>query len=470
MYENDLRSWIKHLDFMLLDILSITISFWAAFGVRKSMSGIAWESNYRGLYLIFIALHIILVFFFRSYSNIIRRKYTEEILKIIQHNVIMLSCIFAYLVFTKQSILYSRLFLGYYVSFNFSLMCLARCGWKHIIRKKLSADDKLPYVLLITNRDLASECMKKLKNIEYQAFRISGIILLDGNEQESDIDGVPVVGNQTNMLEYIRLNVVDQVVLQTGGVSEAVRKLVQTLVSMGVVVHISLEQFEQLPHKHMNQMGGLSVITTYFQSARMLELFIKRGIDIVGSLVGLFITGITFVFVAPIIYVKSPGSVFFSQERVGKNGRKFRIYKFRSMYLDAEERKKDLLKDNEMQGFMFKMENDPRIIAGIGNFIRNTSIDELPQFWNVLKGDMSLVGTRPPTVDEFEMYSYHHKVRLSFRPGLTGMWQVSGRNEITDFERVVELDEEYIENWNIWLDIKILFKTVKVVLQRKGSK
>ena len=147
------------------------------------------------------------------------------------------------------------------------------------------------------------------------------------------------------------------------------------------------------------------------------------------------------------------------------------------MYLDAEERKKELMEQNQMSGLMFKMENDPRIIGsekgpgkGIGNFIRKTSIDELPQFWNVLKGDMSLVGTRPPTKGEYEQYDLKHKIRLSMKPGITGMWQASGRNNITDFDEVVKLDTEYIENWSIWLDIKLLFKTVKVVLVREGSK
>ena len=137
--------------------------------------------------------------------------------------------------------------------------------------------------------------------------------------------------------------------------------------------------------------------------------------------------------------------------------------------MDAEERKKELMEKNKMQGLMFKMDDDPRIIKGIGHFIRKTSIDELPQFWNILKGDMSLVGTRPPTVDEFEQYELHHKVRLSFRPGLTGMWQVSGRSDITDFEEVVRLDETYIAEWSILLDIKILLKTIAVVLRRQGS-
>jgi len=141
--------------------------------------------------------------------------------------------------------------------------------------------------------------------------------------------------------------------------------------------------------------------------------------------------------------------------------------------MDAEERKKELMKQNRIEGgLMFKMENDPRIIGGekgIGGIIRKFSIDEFPQFWNVLKGDMSLVGTRPPTVDEWEKYDLHHRVRLAIKPGITGMWQVSGRSDITDFEEVVRLDRDYITNWSIGLDIKILIKTVLVVLDREGS-
>ena len=199
--------------------------------------------------------------------------------------------------------------------------------------------------------------------------------------------------------------------------------------------------------------------------------------DICGGLAGCILTGIIFLFVAPAIYIKSPGPIFFSQYRVGKNGRKFKIYKFRSMYMDAEERKKELMKQNRVSdGLMFKMENDPRVIGsekgpgkGIGNFIRKTSLDEFPQFFNVLKGDMSLVGTRPPTVDEWEKYELHHRARLAIKPGLTGMWQVSGRSDITDFEEVVKLDTSYIAQWSFVLDLRILFKTVLIVLGQKGS-
>lgn len=203
--------------------------------------------------------------------------------------------------------------------------------------------------------------------------------------------------------------------------------------------------------------------------------------DIIGGIVGCIFTGILFCIVGPLIYIESPGPIIFSQIRVGYNGKKFKIYKFRSMYPDAEERKEELINENCMDDrHMFKMEFDPRVIGnkilpngkrktGIGSFIRKTSIDEFPQFFNVLKGDMSLVGTRPPTVEEVETYDLHHKSRLSTKPGITGLWQISGRSQITDFEKVVELDTDYIKNWSLALDAKILLKTVKVVLYGRGS-
>ncbi|MBP3876901.1 MAG: sugar transferase, partial [Lachnospiraceae bacterium] len=219
----------------------------------------------------------------------------------------------------------------------------------------------------------------------------------------------------------------------------------------------------------VENVAGYSVISyTRFRSSYK-RLWIKRGIDIVGGLVGLLLTAVLTLFIAPAIKLDSPGPVFFSQIRVGKNGRRFRIYKFRSMYQDAEERLAELMKDNEMNGLMFKMENDPRITP-VGNFLRKTSLDEFPQFWNVLKGDMSLVGTRPPTEQEFEQYNEHYRRRISMTPGLTGMWQVSGRSDITDFDEVVRLDLEYIDNWSLTLDIKILLQTVGVLFNRKGAK
>ena len=197
-------------------------------------------------------------------------------------------------------------------------------------------------------------------------------------------------------------------------------------------------------------------------------LGLKRFIDIIGAIVGLIVSAPIILLVAVPLLLESRGGLFFKQQRVGRNGRLFYMYKLRSMYANAEQRKKEFEEKNHMQGLMFKMDNDPRITK-VGRFIRKFSIDELPQFYNVLRGDMSLVGTRPPTLDEFEQYSSHHKRRLSMRPGITGLWQVSGRSQIEDFEEVVRLDCQYIDNWSPGLDIKILFKTLGVVFTGHGA-
>ena len=220
--------------------------------------------------------------------------------------------------------------------------------------------------------------------------------------------------------------------------------------------------------RKLGYLGSIPVITFANRIYSWKSLFVKRCIDIVGAIVGLVFMTIAMIFVAPAIKIESKGPLFFKQKRVGKNGRYFYIYKFRSMYIDAEERKKELMAQNEMNGLMFKMKDDPRITK-VGKFIRKTSIDELPQFINVLKGDMSLVGTRPPTVGEFKQYKGHHKRRLSMKPGITGMWQAYGRNSVMDFDEVVKMDLEYIDNWSILLDIKILFKTVATVFTNHGT-
>ena len=209
--------------------------------------------------------------------------------------------------------------------------------------------------------------------------------------------------------------------------------------------------------------------------------YIKRIIDILLSGLAIIILSPLLLILCIAIKLDSPGPIFFAQERVGKNGKKFKMYKFRSMYMDAEERKAELMKDNKLgDGKMFKLDFDPRVIGnkilpdgthktGIGDFIRRTSLDEFPQFFNVLRGDMSIIGTRPPLISETNLYELHHRARLAIKPGITGMWQVSGRSEITDFEEVVKLDTKYISEWSFMLDIKILFKTVLIVLGQKGS-
>ena len=275
-------------------------------------------------------------------------------------------------------------------------------------------------------------------------------------------------------MDYATTHVVDEVFIHVDAIQKQedfLKKMILEFEKMGVVVALNLDLFDLglSGEKRIDNLEQYHVVafTSRLFDYRMVVL--KRLMDIVGALAGLAITLIVGIVLAPFLLLESPGPLIFKQKRVGVNGRIFDFYKFRSMYADAEERKKELMKQNEMHGLMFKMENDPRITK-VGAFIRKTSIDELPQFWNVLKGDMSLVGTRPPTVDEYEQYNYSQKRRISFRPGITGLWQISGRSDITDFDDVVKLDLEYIDNWSLFLDVKIIFKTIGVVFRGSGAR
>ena len=285
------------------------------------------------------------------------------------------------------------------------------------------------------------------------------------------------------MVDYVCREWVDEVFINLPKSEFYPETLAEQFIQMGVVVHMKIAKTSNLTgqKQFVERLGNYTVLTTSINYANTRQIFLKRGLDILGGLVGCLITGILFLILAPMIYIESPGPIFFTQTRVGKNGKKFKMYKFRSMYMDAEERKKELMAQNRVKdGMMFKLDWDPRIIGsrqlpdgtvkkGIGNFIRDWSLDEFPQFINVLLGDMSLVGTRPPTVDEWEKYNLHHRARLAAKPGVTGMWQVSGRSNITDFEEVVKLDTQYITEWDMGLDVKILLKTVGVVFKREGS-
>ena len=259
-------------------------------------------------------------------------------------------------------------------------------------------------------------------------------------------------------------------------------KLMDDCTIMAVPTHYHVPNMSRNGVKRFSEkIGGTTVLTTSINYATPLQLLIKRCFDIVAGLVGSLIALIIMAIVGPIIKKQSPGPILFAQERIGQNGKRFNMYKIRSMYMDAEERKKDLMDQNRVKdGMMFKLDFDPRIIGneilpdgtkktGIGDFIRRTSLDEFPQFFLVLKGTLSTIGTRPPLPSEYRLYKYHHRARMAIKPGITGMWQVNGRSEITDFEEVVRLDTEYITNWSIGLDIKILFKTIGVLFSHKGA-
>ena len=362
-------------------------------------------------------------------------------------------------------------------------------------------------MILVAEENSVSKILDKISDLD--GFEYAGIVLSDRDGTGESIRGIKIVSNIENAADYICREWVDEVFVYPEHLSDLktasyesienfiddtygtqkkekpieqsnVAKLIEQCREMAIPVHIRLPITSSGGKSFIEKVGGYSVLTMTANYASPYQMIIKRLFDIIGGLIGSIFALILIAIIGPKIKKESPGPILFKQTRIGQNGKRFQFYKIRSMYMDAEERKKELKTQNRVSdGMMFKLDWDPRIIGnkivdgkqttGIGEKIRSTSLDEFPQFFNVLKGDMSLVGTRPPTEDEWEKYKYHHRARLATKPGLTGMWQVSGRSTITDFEEVVKLDTEYINNWSIGLDLRILLKTIKAVIKKDGA-
>ncbi len=238
---------------------------------------------------------------------------------------------------------------------------------------------------------------------------------------------------------------------------------------MAVLTLTSMDQVFQIEAASVNPLPEIRNIEAQLPTTHpSVRSWMKRLIDIIGAIVGLVITSILFVLIALAILIDDPGPIFFSQTRCGWMGKQFRIWKFRSMCVDAEARKARLANANEVDGAFFKIKNDPRV-TNVGRFLRRTSLDELPQFWNVLKGEMSLVGTRPPTPDEVERYEVPEWQRLDVKPGMTGEWQVNGRSSVSSFVDVIRLDLQYQENWSLFYDLKLIFRTVTILFNKNSG-
>lgn len=481
------NQWVKHIDFILLDLLSLEISLMLSFMLTAGISCFKGDSGYCHLFWEMPILFVCCVFFAEPYSGILRRGYLQELKTVICSSMLLVIVFLVYQFAVHPQVRYSRLMILAYLLLDIVLSYGCHVFRKRRIRHRTNAPAKGRMLLLaVYSRDV-KKCVSRLLRNPYGQVKLCGIIILDGSKsdcfdwdeengerQDSDkknvcrqIQGIPIVGDASDLLEYCKCHVVDDILFYETG--QAGKTYEETLLNMGICVHCSMVQIEDDYLKYqVNTINGIMTLSRSITPTALWQRAAKRCMDIAGGLVGCAVTLILAIFIAPVIKLQAPGPVFFSQTRIGKNGRQFKIYKFRSMYADAEARKKELMAQNKMKGFMFKMDDDPRIFP-FGKFLRNSSLDEFPQFFNVLKGDMSLCGTRPPTLDEYVQYEPHHKSRLAMRPGITGMWQVSGRSEITDFEEVVRLDNEYIRNWSLSLDIKILFKTVLVVFCRKGS-
>lgn len=372
--------------------------------------------------------------------------------------------------------IFSRAAFLYAAAFNIPCIWLVRMLLKLYLRKHTSSPKRT--MLVLTSSDIAETVLGKLKANSYGDYQIIGAVLIDDECKMNEIAGYPVVCSHEAIYEYMQTKWIDAVFANVSRRYAIPNRFFNTCTEMGVTTHLNIAEVGELTRNLVvENVGGYVVLTRTIKVASFRQIVLKRMLDIVGSLVGLCFTLLFTILIGPIIFIASPGPIFFAQKRIGKNGKPFMMYKFRSMVMNAEQLKESLMKQNKINGLMFKMDADPRIIGsgpdgkkhGIGWFIRKTSIDEFPQFLNVLKGDMSLVGTRPPTENEWKQYEKRHRARLATKPGITGLWQISGRSDITDFEKVVDLDMQYIENWRLSEDIKILFKTILVVLCGRGS-
>lgn len=479
------------------NLFSIIISFLIAYLSRFGWdpSDVAFRHLKDSTVFLYLLLSFLIVFTFYRYNPITAKRGILRHIKAAFLTNIFMAIIFSTIVYTTHiSDSIPRLFFGTFFSINFSISfsCLFLI---HLIKRQY-LEHHTKKTIIITDNSSLEKAVYDIQKLNSEDCEIIGITSLSGKQadrfykvkilssnlktqpsKDTDsssknpaLESIKLKELSLSTLEYVKRHQVDLVIFSVNHIArKKIEHLIEAFSEMGIDSLITIDSFaiETLETK-LEDFGTTNVIRLSPRLFTDGELLLKRLMDIAGALVGCFICLIFGLIVAPLIFLEDPGPIIFKQKRVGRNGKFFYIYKFRSMYQDAEAKLQTLKDQNEMQGFMFKMKNDPRITK-IGKILRKTSIDELPQFFNVLEGSMSLIGTRPPTVDEYNQYSAHHKRRISIKPGITGLWQVSGRSEITDFEEIVRLDCFYIDHWSITGDIKILLKTFAAVFTGKGS-
>ncbi len=489
-----IQFWLEFSTDLICLIFANLISFLVFRFVVSKILDYSFTEWVRYFSALFIAFAITAGGFY-SNIDIHKRNRWAEFASVLKNGAITYLIFFAIILFIKNTVSDSRYMMFSSLVLFIAFSTVSRYFLKRYITRQFTESRIASIAGVITTSDIAEEFIQGLK--EDWSMRVSGIVLLDdfcengvfkyksiiGNTHKSagafekdEICDVPVISRDESFWEWIRSAPLDEVFINVNYQDAMeIQPMIEELEDMGITVNLKIPSLTKILDESKFDNIRFKIYSGYptatFAAAKAYNsgwLVAKRIFDIVLGVIGCIISAPIIAIVAIPLKRESEGPLFFKQQRVGKNGRLFNIYKLRSMYVDAEERKTALMAENKMDGHMFKLDVDPRITK-VGKFIRKYSIDELPQFFNVVKGDMSIIGTRPPTVDEFEMYESRHKRRLSMRPGISGMWQVSGRSDIQDFEEVVELDCKYIDEWSPMLDMKIFFKTIVVVLTHKGA-
>lgn len=448
-----------------VDTLFLFLTFFLSYFVACTLTTMMDISEYLWILIIFIPLWISVMAFGGMYN-----KTTFYYLDRVLRNVV-LATFFSGLIlgatffFIKETST-SRLFIGIYFLLCIMVMFLERfiCS---LLYKKINSNIITPRVIVVCSQETYLSFRNYLRKT-HMRYHIIGIVQVgEGEAIQNEIN----LGSLGDLRDILKTQVVDEVFFYIPkDYYVDLEQYVLLCEQAGITSHLVINHLNtQLSHTHVSMLGPLPVLTIHTVNLNPFQAAVKRLMDIFGALVGIFITVIIAFVIVPAIKLDSKGPVIFKQQRVGRYGRVFNLYKFRTMHLGAEAEKGKLLTKNEHKdGRMFKIKEDPRITR-VGVYLRKTSLDEFPQFFNVLKGDMSLVGTRPPTLDEVAQYDFESLRRLSIKPGLTGMWQINGRSDIKDFEKVVALDTQYIDQWSIGLDISIMLQTVNQIIKMKSS-
>lgn len=446
----------------LIDCCLTVAAFLLSYFIR---SNIFWAENsmfglgaYMWILLVFIPSMFVSLYLFGFYDS---KKTTKHLRMRLFQAFCICALVSSATVFLIRDDAFSRLLFFLFLLIDFCFLFAEKLILRQFFTAKIRKNAGAVRVLAVGSSGKAETMMEKIRNEQDLIFHLTGTMELP---ERSDEEGVG------RFRRTLIDGAVDQVFFfLTKETVSGIEPYLQQCEEMGITARLWLDWYHlPLSKTGLSYLGETPVLTFHTVSLNQSQLLFKRVLDLVGGAFGVLLTGLLSCVIAPAIKLTSPGPVFYAQERVGQNGRIFRIYKFRSMYRDADQRLEELKQYNEMNGAVFKMKNDPRITP-VGRFLRKTSLDEFPQFWNVLRGEMSLVGTRPPTVAEVAEYKQYHRRRLSIKPGITGMWQVSGRNTVTDFEEIYRLDIRYIDHWSPALDLKILVRTVWTVFTGKGA-
>jgi len=375
---------------------------------------------------------------------------------------------FAFLALSKSSLI-SRPFIVLFVGFNGLALVGFRWVFRTVVHRVRVRGLNYRTVLIVGTGTSARLQAQRIARNPQWGLRVLGFVSEPEGSPGSDVPSLPILGTTSGIRHLLSEYIIDEVIVAVSGDTlPRLDALFLECEQVGVRARLALDFF---PHRiarieldDWDESPMLTFTTTPPEDGAML---VKRAMDIAGSLLFLVSFSWLYALITFLIKLTSRGPVFYRQERVGLNGHQFTLYKFRSMVHDAEQRRPELAHLNDLRGPHFKIKNDPRVTV-LGRFLRKFSLDEIPQMWNVLKGDMSLVGPRPPLPYEVEKYDPWARRRLSIRPGLTCLWQVEGRNTVT-YERWMELDLAYIDNWSLGLDLKILLKTVPAVLGGRGA-